>query len=285
MSTPINSQLEEYKRTFTTFGGCDITATFDGTPIAELQAITYSVQREKVPVYTLGDPNPRSFGRGKRGIAGSLVFVQFDREALMETMMAKYIRDKKKYGFQALQVNLNNMYNQYYKGLEDGKNKRPEILDPYESYTAMDANREEALDRLATHLRDVNATLASQLDINDIGLIAGGSRAVDQEAAPEYLDQLMPFNISIMFLNETGARARMELLGVEILNEGMSMSVDDVQLEKAVTFVARKIQYIRPFDLQGKASSEVLARDISTPQMKVPSLGLGNLSNDLRARN
>ena len=88
-----------------------------------------------------------------------------------------------------------------------------------------------------------------------------------------------------MFLNETGARARMELLGVEILNEGMSMSVDDVQLEKAVTFVARKIQYIRPFDLQGKASSEVLARDISTPQLKVPSLELGNLSNALGARN
>ncbi len=41
---------------------------------------------EDVSLYTLRDVNPRSFGRGKRGIAGSMIFVQFDRKTLMETM-------------------------------------------------------------------------------------------------------------------------------------------------------------------------------------------------------
>ncbi len=257
MNHPINNQLDEYRRTFTTFGGADITATFDGTPIAELQAITYSVQREKVPVYTLGDANPRSFGRGKRGIAGSMVFIQFDREALMETMMEKYLYDKKKYGFQALHTNYNHMINNYYgnKTLEQYQALPEDQRDPYRNMGDADA-----MDKLAMRLRDVNSTLASQFDINDIGLLSGIGRAVNSEAAPEYLDQLLPFNVSILFLNETGSRARMELLGVEILNEGMSMGVDDVQLEKALTFVARRVQYVRPFGADGKNKKNPHAR-------------------------
>jgi hypothetical protein len=71
----------EYSRTYTTFSGADIIATFNGRIIGELQAITYSVTREKGPVYTMGSADPRSFSRGKRGIAGSLVFSVFDRDS------------------------------------------------------------------------------------------------------------------------------------------------------------------------------------------------------------
>jgi hypothetical protein len=39
-----------YTRTYTSFSGCDIVATFAGVVIGELQAITYSVQREKAPI-------------------------------------------------------------------------------------------------------------------------------------------------------------------------------------------------------------------------------------------
>ena len=39
---------------------------------------------EKAPLYTLGNANPRSFSRGKRGIAGSMVFTLFDRSALYQ---------------------------------------------------------------------------------------------------------------------------------------------------------------------------------------------------------
>lgn len=55
---------ESYMKTYSTFGGCDIVATFNGKVIGELQAITYSLTREKVPVYTMGSAEPRSFSRG-----------------------------------------------------------------------------------------------------------------------------------------------------------------------------------------------------------------------------
>ena len=72
----------EYERSFTSFGGTDIVPVFNNKVIGECQALTYSVRREKAPVYTFGSANPRSFSRGKRGIAGSCVFTLFDRSAL-----------------------------------------------------------------------------------------------------------------------------------------------------------------------------------------------------------
>ena len=82
---------ESYMKTYSTFGGCDIVATFNGKVIGELQAITYSLTREKVPVYTMGSAEPRSFSRGKRGIAGNLVFVSFNRDALLSELGDKAI--------------------------------------------------------------------------------------------------------------------------------------------------------------------------------------------------
>jgi hypothetical protein len=71
-------------QTFNSFSGVDITPIFQGKPIGEIQAISYSVNREKAPVYTMGKADPRSFARGKRGIAGSLIFIVFDKHALLE---------------------------------------------------------------------------------------------------------------------------------------------------------------------------------------------------------
>lgn len=78
----MTDKLSRFTETYTTFSGADIVCTFDGTTIGALSGITWSVTREKAPIYTMGSPNPRSFSRGKRGIAGSLIFTVFDRPGL-----------------------------------------------------------------------------------------------------------------------------------------------------------------------------------------------------------
>src|SRR4051812_49290018 len=85
--------VDLYTKTYTTFSGADIVATFNGTVIGTLAGITWSVTREKAPVFTMGSPNPRSFSRGKRGIAGSLIFMTFDRPALYNLIAANVGRD------------------------------------------------------------------------------------------------------------------------------------------------------------------------------------------------
>jgi len=76
----------EFTRSYNSFSGCDIRAVFGNRVIATLQGISWSATREKGPIYTMGSPDPRAFARGKRGIAGSLVFIQFDRHAILEEL-------------------------------------------------------------------------------------------------------------------------------------------------------------------------------------------------------
>lgn len=85
-----DSAVNKYLNTYTTFSGADIVATFGGVEIGALSGITFSVTREKAPIYTMGSPNPRSFSRGKRGIAGSLIFTVFDRPALYQMLEANH---------------------------------------------------------------------------------------------------------------------------------------------------------------------------------------------------
>lgn len=198
-------QNEVYTKTYTTFGGSDIIATFNGKVIGELQAVTYSVTREKAPIYTLGDSNPRSFSRGKRGIAGSLIFTVFDRDAIMETLGKNDDGTPK------------TIYSPYSESQLDDPDIKTETGIVYGV---------EAWNRLV------------QANVGEGGLVGFKQLNV------RYVDQIPPFNITITFANEYGQTAVMRVYGVELINEGSSMSIDDVVTERAATFVARALEPI-----------------------------------------
>lgn len=82
-------QIGRFTDVYTSFSGSDIVATFGGQTIGTLLGISWSITREKMPIFTMGSPSARAFTRGKRGIAGSLQFQTFDRPALYE-MLARY---------------------------------------------------------------------------------------------------------------------------------------------------------------------------------------------------
>ena len=67
------SVVSEVSRSYNSLSGTDIRAVIGNLTFAEIQAISYSITREKAPLYTMGSPDPRAFSRNKRGIAGSLV--------------------------------------------------------------------------------------------------------------------------------------------------------------------------------------------------------------------
>jgi len=72
--------------TLTSFSGADLVVSFANQVIGELQQLSWAIQREKAPVFTLGSPDARSFSRGKRGIAGSMVFAVFDHDSLVSAL-------------------------------------------------------------------------------------------------------------------------------------------------------------------------------------------------------
>lgn len=208
-----NMSSEQYTKTYTTFGGSDIVATFNGKVIGELQAITYSITREKVPVYTMGSAEPRSFSRGKRGIAGNLVFVTFNRDALLEE-------------------------------LSDG----PEI----QKYQANEYNRVNG-DSGAMQFTSIEEWDAHMSSLASGGSSSNGTTGktpadLVDKYKPRYADEILPFDITITFANEYGNMASTVLYGVELLNEGTGYSIDAPTSERAYTFVCRSVETMKPID-------------------------------------
>ena len=58
------------------------------------------------------------------------------------------------------------------------------------------------------------------------------------------MDELPPFDITISFANEYGTQARLAIYGVRIINEGQTMSINDVYTENTYQFVATDIEYM-----------------------------------------
>jgi len=185
----------EFTRSYNSFSGVDIRAVFKNQVIGTLQAISWSVTREKAPIYTMGAADPRSFSRGKRGIAGSMVFIQFDKHAVLGQMNTS----------------------KFWSDIDD--------LRPLE-----------------------NGQIVSNSNGVGPGTDVFGAETPfenptgDQElATPWYVDQIPPFDVTLHAANEYGAAAQMRVLGIEFLNEGSGVSIDDIVIEHQVTYVCRSL--------------------------------------------
>jgi len=203
MASPqITGSSTTYSRSNHSFSGVDIKAVFGGVPIGTLQALSYAITREKAPIYTMGDPDPRAFSRGKRAIAGSMVFILFDRDPLL-------------YYMQNLKVSV------------DKDAVRWNIL----------TRSTEGPD-----IGGAAGVKAGDIAANPIlGFETFADNSDQIVSSPWYSDQVPPFDISIFAANEYGAKATMSIIHVEITDEGHGMSVDDVQLGKQMKWIGRYV--------------------------------------------
>ena len=206
-------QTSQYTKTYTSFSGVDMVVHIDNERIGEIQGISYSITREKAPIYVLGSANPASFSRGKRGIAGSMVFILFDRHALHRIM-----------------------------------NKSVYV-----------AHSDENLIRRRVYGQA--PVSIDQIDNNAIAFLT----------TPTYADQIPPFDVTITGANEVGQVTTMSILGVEILNEGSGISVDDIVNEMAFTYVAREYTGWRAVQ-GGRTGIDILDAGGAINLADVPSL-------------
>lgn len=65
-----------------------------------------------------------------------------------------------------------------------------------------------------------------------------------EEALPAFSDQILPFDITLAGTNEIGAATCMKIYGVEILNEGSGVSIDDAVTEMQGTL--RNSLFVKP---------------------------------------
>lgn len=207
-----SNAFTEFEKTYSAFGGCDIVAYMGSQRIATLQGITVSITREIMPIFTMGDPNVKAYTKGKRAIAGNLVFTQFDKHAILRMSkqfnQVKYIGDLLAPSFAAtdvqgfLQQQLNNSANTF------------------------------AFPPNATTDNQLKQTLAKEL---------AETYALVALRQFNYADQVPPFNITLTMVNELGNVAYTAVNQVQLVNEGWGYTIDDLTSEAAFTFVARSV--------------------------------------------
>jgi hypothetical protein len=208
----MTAMASSFTRGYNSFSGVDIKATIGASVIGTLQGISYQVSREKAPIYTMGSADPRAFARGKRAIAGSLVFIQFDTEPLMWELAN-----------QDPNIKGHTLY-----FLSDIDDLRPEFKKNKEDVSVLSTT-------VTTGTGSSNFTGASVQE-QETAVTTAGS---DQEAAiPWYADQIPPFDIVLTAANEYGALAIMKILGCELMNSGYGVSIDDIVSEHSYTYIA-----------------------------------------------
>ena len=68
-------------------------------------------------------------------------------------------------------------------------------------------------------------------------------------------DMLPPFDIVISFFNEYGQSAKMKIFGITIVDEGQTVSIEDIITEQTYTYMARGIQPMVKMDISSEIGS------------------------------
>lgn len=195
-----DSPLTTYNNAYTTFSGADIKAVVNGHVFSNLLSISWNITREKAPIYVLGVKDPVSMSRGKRGIAGTLSFQNFDRDAVL--WVIKDDPDRYQYTDYLSNIATVDLYG------------NPDPTNGWFDWSAADS-----------------------------------FRGVSTQTA-YYADQMPPMDVTLTYANEYGNMAVEQVFGIEILNEGKGVHIDDMAVETAMTFICRGIGKLQKIGLE-----------------------------------
>lgn len=221
-----------FAQTYTSFSGADLVVSFGPKTIGELQQISWGIKREKAPIFTLGSPDPRSFSRGKRGIGGSLVFAQFNRDALIKELV-----DTPETWRQIAPIAMftakGNIANRGMEFFEDALRMASwnETSSSGQAYFGF-----QGRDAINPPVTEDGASDGSNTQIrvpHGFGVIKANNIM--------YADMIPPFDVTLTFANEYGQAAFQKIYDLDILDESSGVSVDSIVMERQMSYVARRI--------------------------------------------
>lgn len=246
----------------TSFSGADLVVSFANQVIGELQGISWAIQREKAPVYTLGSADARSFSRGKRAIAGKLQFAVMDNDALVSAMQhvwgdiapkgmftaagnyAKRSSEDFSTVLNSIKWNLktSDVAQKNYVDSLSGKALKSDASTGYGfsgTSKITPVAQEGSNGSPATFDAEYNYFVESWNKGDNIYVPAGFSAIRGENIV--YADTLPPFDVTLTFANEYGQTAFQKLYDLDILNESSGVTVDSIVMEREMTYIARRI--------------------------------------------
>lgn len=190
----------------TVFSGSDVVVIFGNEYVGECMSFTLGINREAGPLYVMGKKSPIAIPKGKRGIGGSFVLAQLGYDALL----------------------------QYCASIVSDPNKAQVWVRQDEVAIQMNGVGKDAAKSPNLSLQTSNVT--SSITSAKTNLWQNIMDPTGQSLG--YADQIPPFNITLVGINEQGDQMGMRIYGVTILNDGFGVSIDDLNIEKRYTFVA-----------------------------------------------
>lgn len=199
---------------YTSKSGVEIQAVFGDEKFGDLHMIKYATQRDTANVHTMGNVDPVSVAKGKRATTGACVFAIFEKDRLLEALKHKKV-----------------------------------FLTNHELANYGSLAERNSLSTAETRKRASNAGGTVRVDgtIKNQGTDSSGysifaKANFGQEVAPLLIDQIPPFDITLVGISEsTGDASRMVIHGVQFNSDQGGSSVDDLILERQVTFLARRV--------------------------------------------
>lgn len=194
---------------YTSKSGVEIQAVFGNEKFGDLHMIKYATQRDTANVHVMGNVDAVSVARGKRATTGACVFAVFEKDRLLDALKGK-------------QVFLTNH--------ELANYGRPGDL--ADAALLANANTAGGTVRVGG---TANATTVG-------GYSVFAKSNFGRPVAPMLIDQIPPFDITLVGVSEsTGHASRMVIKGVQFSSDQGGSSVDDLVLERQVTFLARRV--------------------------------------------
>ena len=193
------------------FSGADVVVIFGDEYIGECMSFSIGVNREAGPIYTMGRKSHIAVAKGKRGVGGSFILAQLGYDSLLQ-WIDNVIKDK--------------------------------------NYQSVFVRKDENVPQIAAGTRKFNdPTTQTGVQTLADATAGAGTGAINpipqtnlwEQVAPFYVDQLPPINITVIGRNEQGDMMGFRVYGMSILNEGLSLSIDELNMEKRYTFIAKDV--------------------------------------------
>lgn len=227
------SNLGQPKQSFT---GNDLQAYINNRRVSNLESVTWSISVEVVGNYVMGDRNVQTYVTGKRVIAGSIVFSQYDKHAFLHEVWELHknrnrfstIGDLWGYDINT-QASQSSQSNYVQPAALAAITKGARVSYGPQYAEAGDTSPAGAAFGFGLSQAAFDAQLKEQM--LQTARIIGSTKFM-------YSDQIPPFDLTLVGVNLQGAASRCAILGMRVTQETTGWSQNDLSNAVGMSFVA-----------------------------------------------
>lgn len=241
---------------FRSLSGSEIHAVFGNIKFGDLQLLKYAVSRQKVPIYTMGTADARAIARGARSINGALVFSHLSTGGIVQAMREAgskiFLSHDELANYNAEYMDTGNLSEQQRLALKASGSLG------YVGYVTAGDNSNLTQGSTLANLQGSSG--GTGFDPFSVGTSFNNLSNYGRLTPAWLADQLPPFDITLVGVPETAGNElqvnasyfkpqRLIIRGVEFTSESSGTSIEDLVIEKQMSFLARAINDWKSVDL------------------------------------